>query len=153
MPATADLKEIADAIGFNSDEDTNYFDTETGDVVSVSNSLLRAAENEDDDLDLPSWQDGEWETAQDIVSTDRYLPLPASFDVHEWQIMQDFASSVESPRVSAELNQALHGAGAFRHFKATIRRHAIEQDWYKWRDAALERIAADWCTENGIAWK
>ena len=154
MPATANLKEIAETIGFDFDEYSNYFDTETGEVVSVSNELLRAAEDEEEeDVDMPSWQDGEWETAQGIVSTDRYLPLPTSFDVHEWQMMQDFASSVESPRTRSELNQALHGAGAFRHFKATIRRLGIEQEWFAWRDAALRRIASDWCTENGISWE
>lgn len=154
MPATASLKEIADILGFNSDERSNYFDTETGSVVSVSNELLRAAEDEEEeDIDMPSWQDGEWETAQGIVSTDRYLALPTSFDVHEWQIMKDFAESVKSTRVRSELTRALHGAGAYRHFKTSVRRHGVENEWYAWRDAALRRIAADWCTENGVAWE
>lgn len=152
MPATASLKEIADNIGFHTDEYSKYFDTETGDVVAVSHELLRAAENEESDFEMPAWQDGEWETAQEIVSTERYLPLPSSYDVHEWQIMKDFAESMKNMRVSAELQRALHGPGAYRHFKTTARRLGVETDWYAHRDAALCRIAADWCTENGITW-
>ena len=30
-----------------------------------------------------------------VQMTSRFLKLPSQFDVHKWQIMEDFASSVE----------------------------------------------------------
>lgn len=47
---------------------------------------------------------------------------------------------------------AIHGAGAFRHFKHNIRRYGIENHWFAFRDAALREIAVPWCKENKVAW-
>ena len=42
------------------------------------------------------------------------------------------------------------GAGAFRHFKSAVRRLRIEQEWFRFRESALEEIAKAWLEENGI---
>ncbi len=67
--------------------------------------------------------------------------------------MDEFSQSVKSARIREELLDAVHGAGAFRMFKSTIRRHHIESAWYKFREQALKQIAIDWCKENGIVWE
>ncbi|MGA2431716.1 MAG: UPF0158 family protein [Candidatus Acidiferrum sp.] len=64
--------------------------------------------------------------------------------------MREFAESVEPQRLSDELPNAIHGAGAFRYFKDTLRRYRREKEWYAFRDDALGQIAIDWCEENGI---
>jgi hypothetical protein len=51
-----------------------------------------------------------------------------------------------------ELLDAIHGVGAFRAFKSTIRRHHIEQAWFAFRTQGLRQIALDWCEEHDIAW-
>ena len=99
------------------------------------------------------WQKDEWEVAKRIVSTGRFQKLPTKFEVHEWEIMQDFSHSMESDTVREGLLYAIHGAGAFRHFKATLKRHHIESVWYRFRTEALRQIALDWCEENHIAWE
>jgi hypothetical protein len=81
------------------------------------------------------------------------VKLPTKFDIHEWSIMEEFANAVESERISTELVNALHGKGAFRYFKDTLRRHRIEKEWYAFHDEALREIAIEWCEENQIAWK
>src|SRR6266566_4629408 len=146
MAATALLKDIVDALEMQFDESPSFLNLDTGQLETVSKDLLREAEESDDDEepDLPAWQKQEWETARRIVSTDRFLRLPTKFDVHEWSIMQDFAHSVESDRIREELLNALHGTGALRYFKDTLRRHRIEKAWFTFRDEALERIAIDW---------
>jgi hypothetical protein len=48
---------------------------------------------------------------------------------------------------------ALHRSGAFRNFKDAVGRHRMEQAWFAFRTEALEKIAIDWCEEQGIAWK
>ena len=74
--------------------------------------------------------------------------FPRKFEVHEWAIMQDFSRSVESDRISEDLLRAIDGAGAFRNFKETLRRHRIESDWFAFRREALRQIALNWCEEK-----
>jgi hypothetical protein len=136
------------------DESFSFLDLDTGRVETVSRDLLSdAKENIGKDLDLPDWQQEEWEIAKRIASTDRFLRLPDKFDVHEWDIMQNFAHAVTSERVREDLLQAIHGKGAFRYFKDTLQRHWIQSDWFAFRSEALRQIALDWCGENDIAWR
>jgi hypothetical protein len=67
--------------------------------------------------------------------------------------MEDFSRSVESDRIREDLLYAIHGAGAFRSFKATLRRHRLESAWFEFRAEAMRQISLAWCEENGIVWK
>jgi hypothetical protein len=97
MSATVLLQDIVDALEEQFDEQLSFLNLDTGEVETVSRDLMSEAEDSDDDeeLDLPDWQQAEWELAKRIVTTGRFKRLPTQFDVHEWEIMQDFAFSVE----------------------------------------------------------
>ncbi|HYM05683.1 MAG TPA: UPF0158 family protein [Terriglobales bacterium] len=155
MPATVRLNDIVDALEMQFDESSSFLDRDTGQVETVSHILLRDAEEagDDEELDLPTWQKRELEIAKRIVSTDQFQKLPTKFAVHEWAIMQDFSHSVESDRIREDLLHAIHGAGAFRNFKKTLRRHRIESAWFAFRAEALRQIALNWCEENHIVWE
>ena len=154
MSATVLLKDIIDALEMQFEESSSFLDLDTGRVETVSNDLLgEADESVGEEPDLPAWQKREWEIAKRIVSTDRFQQLPTKFDVHEWAIMQDFSNSVTSDRVRADLLHAIHGSGAFRHFKDILRRHQIESAWFEFRAEALRQIALDWCEEHHIRWQ
>ena len=154
MSVTVLLKDIVDALEMQFDEASSFLDLDTGQVEAVSNDLLREAEESDgEERDLPAWQTEEWEIAKRIVSTDRFQRLPTKFDIHEWAIMQDFSHSVTSSKIREDLLYAIHGAGAFRHFKDTVRRHRIEPAWFEFRTEALKQIAVEWCEEHHISWK
>ena len=155
MAVTVQLKDIVDALEMQFDESSSYLDLDSGKVETVSKDLLSEAEESDDgeQPDLPDWQKPEWEIAKRIVSTDRFKSLPTKHDVHEWEIMREFADSVESGKISEELLRAIHGAGAFRYFKDTLRRRGIEKQWFEFRDEALKTIARDWCEDQGVAWE
>ncbi len=155
MPATVRLSDIVDALEMQFDESSSFLDCDTGQVETVSHDLLLAAEESggEEEPDLPMWQKEEWEIARRIVSTGRFQKLPTKFDVHEWAIMQDFSRSIESDRIREDLLHAIHGAGAFRIFKATLRHHRIESDWFTFRAEALRQIALTWCEENHIVWE
>ena len=155
MRATVHLNDVIDALEMQLDEAPSYLDIDAGRVVTVPEDLLRDAEEHggDEEPDLPDWQKDEWEIAKRIVSTDLFKPLPTKFDVHEWGIMQDFSRSVESDDIRDDLSRAIHGAGAFRNFKDTVRRLGIESAWFAFRAKALRQIALDWCEENQISWE
>ena len=154
MSATVLLKDIIDALEMQFDEWSSFLDLDTGRVETVSNDLLgEADESVGEGPDLPAWQRQEWEIAKRIVSTDRFQRLPTKFDVHEWAIMEDFSNSLPSDRVRQDLLNAIHGTGAFRHFKDALRRHQIESAWFEFRAEALRQIALDWCEEHHIRWQ
>ena len=154
MPATVRLKDIVEALEMQSDETLSFLHLDTGQVQTVSRDLMREAEEspKDDELDLPEWQHPEWELVRQIVASSRFIRLPTKFDVHEWAIMRDFADSMESARIREDLQFAIHGAGAFRHFKCTLERYHIEPVWYRFRAEALREIATECCEENHIPW-
>ena len=156
MPATVRLTDIVDALEMQFDESPSFLDLDSGQVETVSVDLLREAEESGDDdeaPDLPEWQQQEWDIAKRIVFTDRFRRLPTKFDVHEWAIMEEFSLEVKSDEVREDLLRAIYGAGAFRMFKDTIRRHRIEAAWFAFRAEALRQIAVDWCEEHDIVWE
>lgn len=157
MPATAQLKDIIEALELQIDEYSSFLDRDTGRVETVSGDLLLKAEDSSDGAepdDLLEWQEEEWEVAKRIVSAeDRFEMLPTKFDVHEWSIMQDYSLSLEPGRLRDDLLHAIHGRGAFRNFKDTLRRHGVEPAWFEFRTEALRKIAIDWCDEHQIVWE
>ena len=154
MPAVL-LNDIVGPLGrVRFDESPSYLDLDSGEVVTVSEDLLRKAEDPgDEEPDLSDWQKEEWEIAKRIISTDRFRHLPTKFDVHEWGIMQEFSNSAESESTRDELLHAIHSSGAFRMFKDTVRRLGLELAWFTFRADALRQIAMEWCEENQIAWQ
>jgi hypothetical protein len=155
MPPRVRLNDIVDALEMQFDELTSILDLDTGQVVTLPDSMLGKAEEcgDDEEPELLEWEEGDWEIARRVVSTGRFVRLPDKYDVHEWAIMEDFVRSVESSRIHEELSHAIHGKGAFRMFKDAIRRHGIESAWFEFRTAALRKIAAEWCEENQIEWE
>jgi uncharacterized protein UPF0158 len=154
MSATVLLQDIVDALEMQLDESSSFLDLDTGRVETVSNEFLgESDESVGEEPGFPAWQKHEFEVAKRIVSTDRFEQLPTKFDVHEWAIMRDFSNSVALERVREDLLNAIHGAGAFRHFKDTLRRHRIESAWFTFRAQALKHIALDWCEEHHIRWQ
>jgi len=135
-----------------SDDVLSLLHLDTAQVQTVSRELMREAEEspKDEEPDLPEWQRSEWELVRLIVASSRFIRLPTKFDVHEWAIMRDFADSIEPARIREDLQFAIHGAGAFRHFKRTLERHHIEPAWHRFRNEALRAIAIEWCEENDI---
>jgi hypothetical protein len=145
------LPDILEALQLATDESSSYVHRATGRVVTVFHDALRLAEDaEDDDPDLPAWQKNAVAETREVLGDGQWLPLPSTFDVHEWELMDDFVRSVADPAERGELADAIRGRGAFRRFKDTIRRLGREQAWYAHRDAALEEIARDWLEENGF---
>jgi hypothetical protein len=99
MPPTVNLSDIIEAFEAQSDESASFLNLDTGEVDALMYDYLRSAEESDEPG--PQLMDREkdlWELAKRIVSTDRFIKLPTKYDVHEWEIMRDFANSAARPR-------------------------------------------------------
>jgi Uncharacterised protein family (UPF0158) len=150
MEVQVKLKDIIEGMDFLSDERSSFLNLTTGEVVAITDEELRAAENDAPLEDFPEWQHDAIRMAKDIVETDRYLPLPDRFEIHEYNIMERFCLSVDDDDIRDDLCDAIRGRGAFRRFKDRVQAYGIAEAWYRYRDAALREIAMAWCEEHGI---
>ena len=150
MPIPVKLRDVVNQMDTLSDEASTYLNRRTGEMVFVSEECRRAAEEPDELDDLPDWERQGMPEIEEALRSDDYLVLPGKYEIHEWSIMEEFAHSVDDEAASDELLTALHGRGAFRYFKDTVRRLGILQDWYRFRDEAFKEIARDWLIAHDI---
>jgi len=148
------LREVVDELDTTNDSTRAYINRKTGEVVPVNlddASLVESAEPLDDDL--PDWQREDLEEAERVLFSDDFIPLPSQFEIHEWSIMERFAQAQPDQEVREELLHAIHGRGAFRHFKRAVDRLGLREDWFRFRNAALEDIAIEFLESNGIPYR
>ena len=90
-------------------------------------------------------------TLEDALNdSDSYIPLPREYEIHEYQIMENFVNSLEDKDAACELLHAMQGKGAFRRFKEKVNLLSLEDRWYNHREEAYEKIAVEWCSKYGI---
>jgi hypothetical protein len=152
MAVVISLSSVIEAIESATDEANSYLDPDSGEIVYVTDEMRELAE-EGEDEHTAEWMREELPKVREALESGRFLSLPTKFDVHEWAIMEEFSQEQENDRVRAELLDAIHGAGAFRMFKSTIRRLGVEKDWHKFRDEAIKQIAVEWLGKHHLQYK
>lgn len=131
------LSDIVDAIELT-DQFTEYFiDKETGELEWISDMTMTREEQEE---------------IYDRLDEHGFYRLPNSFDIREYDIMEDFVETL-SGAAHDSLSYAIRGKGAFRRFKNTVYNLGIDEQWYSFQEDAYKRIAAEWCEENGIEYE
>lgn len=153
MEIVVDLDEIIQGLECQSDEMKSFLNLKTGKVVSITDDDLRAAEDDEPIEEFPDWQQEDIRIAQEILEENYYIALPSKYDIHEYNIMEKFSLSIDNNKLQDIMYSSIKGSGAFRRFKDNINRYHIAEDWYKYRDEAIKRMAIEWCKENGIKYK
>jgi hypothetical protein len=148
MPLPVQLKEVVLQLEIGDDMCRGYINRKTGEVVSVTEEIQRAVEM--DDPPDGGWMLEAWQDCKRVLDDADFITLPSQYDIHEYAIMKRFCLAREDAEERDLLLDAIAGRGAFRMFKSIIHRKGIEQDWYRYRDAALKRIAADFLEAQGI---
>jgi len=87
---------------------------------------------------------------REIRQGGKWLQLPDNFEIHEWAIMRDFVFSLPEGEQRFQLEGAIHGHEAFRMFRNEIDRFFLTEDWYAFRQRALERIVINWLDRHEI---
>jgi len=145
------LDDIIEGLEFQSEERHSFLDKRTGEVVSISDEEMQAAEDDEPIEDFPEWQQDSIQIAKDILAeSDNYIGLPSQFDIHEYSIMEDFCWSIKDAETRDIFCSLIKDRGAFQRFKDAIHDYGIEDDWYKHRNDALKQVAIEWCQENSI---
>lgn len=78
------------------------------------------------------------------------LKITYHYQIHEYSMMEDFVYEHTNGIAQEQLEHAMQGRGAFRRFKDKLYDLNLEQQWYKFRDEAYEKIARDWCEKYNI---
>jgi len=152
MSVIVSLRDLIEAMDLMTDEATAYINRKTGELITLTDEELALAEDPDEAAEAPQWQKDLLPKAREVTASEDFIPLPGKFEIHEWSIMERFARSLTDAAVSDELHAALHGRGAFRRFKDAVQRLGIADEWYRFRDAALEEIAVEFLEAHGIAY-
>ena len=127
------LSEVIDALDFTNDEIEYYYTPDTEEIfMSNIGDFEDLNEDELDEL------------------FEKSIMLPTRYDINEYEMMEDFAETINDTRIQNQLYISLNGSGAFRRFKDTCINFEIINDWYKFRDERYKEIAIDWCKENNI---
>jgi hypothetical protein len=127
-----------------------FLHPETGEIITVTPEERSSFEDGDWDVeDLQDWERESFAQARRALESDKMLPLPDKFEIHEWDIMRRFSLAQEGAALR-ELEHAVHGSGAFRKFRAAINRLGLREAWFKYRDEAVKQIARDWLDSHGI---
>lgn len=141
MGAAVSLEEVLEAMEMQSDSMTHYLDRQTGRIELVTDDDTAG------DEDMAALVE-----AIDADTEGRFVPLPDPFDVHEWEMMENFARQLRDLDTSETLLGAIRGRGAFRRFKDHVQRLGLAEQWHTFRDQRYREIAVDWCQENDIAY-
>ena len=126
----AKLSEVIDALEFKNDEIEYYYNPDNGEIF-MSNI-------------------GEFENLNEDELFEKSIMLPTRYDINEYEMMEDFAETIEDTRLQNQLYISLNGSGAFRRFKDTCINYDIIDDWYKFRDERYKEVAINWCKDNNI---
>lgn len=132
------LREVLDALDATNDSTVFVFSKKRERVLLFFEGSL--ADDIEDNI-----------TLEDALNApENYIPLPRENEIHEYQIMENFMSSMEDEDAARELRNAMQGKGAFRRFKEKVSLLSLEDRWYNHREEAYEKIAVEWCSNNGI---
>ena len=152
MTVIVSVKDIVDEMDIMSDEISSFLDKRTGELVTLSDEMFSAAEEDSDINEYPEWQRELIIKAKDVLESDDYLELPSKFDIHEYHIMEEFCCAINDGKIRNELLSKIRGSGAFRRFQDAICMYGIETEWLEYREKELKIIAIHWLKKNNIAY-
>jgi hypothetical protein len=77
---------------------------ETGEIVSLSDGTWIDRDDEDEAL------------VEEIDTTNKYIRLLNQYEIHEFEIMEEFAYATPNPRYQEKLLRVLRGHNPYRNF-------------------------------------
>lgn len=132
------IEDIADKLEETMEYWEQYLNIATGEFVALSDGTYIETDEE---------------LAEKIDNSCDFVRLPNQYDIHEYDIMENFAGTIENAQKRERLFRALNGRKPFRHFKDTLDYTGLTDAYYSFRALAYLEIAKAWCEENNIPYK
>ncbi len=131
-----DWDELEGAFDFASYEMPHFLDTETGEIILLSDGV------------------DDYEELQERIEADtegRYLEVPVQDSREGYRDMEDFIETVGDSRLHDLLWVAIDGRGAFRRFKDVLLRYPQERErWFAFSAERNRLRVREWLEENEI---
>lgn len=148
-----------------------YFDTETGEIISLSEEMMEELESRlydagdeeleediecieyDEEPELPDWMLDEIDLALEVLLDEdrRYVRIPERPSDKAYKAMSGFSESIEESVLKVELIDALTGKGAFRKFKDVLIHHPKERKrWHGFNAKAMKKEVTLWLESIGV---
>ncbi|WP_257350928.1 UPF0158 family protein [Pseudalkalibacillus decolorationis] len=146
------MMDIVNDLDMQFDGYSSFLNSKTGEVISVSDDDLRAAEEIDSIDKLPEWKQKDFKTAIDVVENyEDYIALPNQYEINEYDMVEEFCLNIQDEDTRVKLLRTIRGKGAFRRFKDNISSFGIEDEWYAYRNECYKQLAKEWCIDNKIS--
>jgi len=131
-----------------------FYNKETGKYVGVREQFLHYVESGFELEDFSTQEErNEFELAEEILTTDKYLRIPTNYDIYEWEIIIDFTRDLEDENVRNDLLDAINASNPFRQFKEKVLQHDVTRDWFRFKRKRFAEIAKYWCEGQKIGYK
>lgn len=133
-----DMDELCLAMEDSSYEHEHYLDIETGDILFLSEYM----------------DDEETENLKDKIEEepDRYERIPKAASRDGYEDMRDFTKTVKDEHLTALLEVAVNGKGAFRRFKDVLLNYPEERErWFQFKDAKMRERALEWLGDIDVS--
>lgn len=153
MPLPVSLQSVIDEMDMQNDMIHGFINRKTGELTVFTEEdeyALRRLDDGNPIEDLPEWQQEMIPKLREITESDDFIPLPSPFEIHEYSIMEDFIYSLEDGPMKDDLLNAIRGRGAFRMFKDKVFDYEIRDDWFRFKNNALKKIAVGFLEFKGI---
>ena len=132
------MEDIAEKLEETMDHWEQFLNVVTGEFVALS-----------DGVDIETDE----ELAEEIENSSDHVRLPNQYDIHEYNIMENFTESTTDAYKRERLLRALNGRKPFRHFKDSLDYVGLSKAYYAFRFLAFIQISKDWCEENDIPYR
>ncbi len=155
MTKKTKLSDIVEQIEFVSDDVVVYLDRRKGTFHLITDDIQIEIDTETPLEELDDWMREDVAVGRSVEQGDdeHLVALPTSYDIHEYEIMEEFCRAQSNHDLSKRLSDAISGRGAFRRFKDLVHQLGVEQESYRFRDREMEKIAIQWCQENNIPYE
>jgi hypothetical protein len=128
--AQPDMEGLIEALTSSLDTIRYYYDSVTGEVVSLSD---------------------EFGTGELEGPPERFTPIHSLSVSERYQIMEDFVETVSNQSLEDELNEALIEKGAFLKFEDVLKKYPTRyKQWQAFRSAKVMSRARAWLREHKL---
>ena len=153
-----EIQKIVDELQMRFMDTTVYYNKITGEILNVQDDDFRIVEEDDFENSIensPDWQREHLKEVYDLLynDIDNYIALPNNFDIKDSDIMEEFIETISDSNKKYQLGNCMWQKGMYRKFKDKLIDIGLENEYYKFYDEKLKKIAIEWCKENNLEYE
>ncbi len=142
MTKPVSLQAVVNELDVPTDEWTAYINRRTGELFTITEDQRLVVESAEDDDFVPEWLIPMVRKVREVLNSDDFMALPRYSRRDERHLIEKFCYSIKDPEIRESLVYTIHGEEAVSRFKDRLYEYDIQEDWDRFRNAALKDTAA-----------